>query len=504
MKHLSLIAVLLINSTVSILTGQDLSLTGFATVNAEGYDGTTGGMDGNEITVYSAEELQNAINDKDADPLIIYINSELTYDDKVDIKDVSDISILGVNASAGLNGFGLYIRRAENIIVRNLKIHHVPSEYGDAVGIDESHHVWIDHCELYSDMEHDKDYYDGLLDIKNGSRYVTVSWNYLHDHYKTSLIGHTDDAEQMAVDTMFKITYHHNYFHSTNSRNPSLRYGKLHVYNNYYKDIYYYCIASRKGAKALVENNYFEDAKSPVLTTFGDPPDGYACLTDNLYTGTSSEDENDISQTDCSWSVPYIYLPDIVDSICSYVPEYSGAGKIIFGEGGLPANIFTLSVDVTGSGTVMPDKGSYLDGTNIRLIAHASEGWVFNEWEGDITGSNDTINFIISSNTSVNAVFSQITSVSEVTENTPELKLNQNYPNPFSINTEIEFTVPCDGFVRLSVYTIDGRKIADIVNGDYSKGTYKTVLNRQDFNPGVYLYSIDFNRQRIYKKLIIE
>ena len=37
----------------------------------------------------------------------------------------------------------------------------------------------------------EKDKYDGLLDIKKNSEYITVSWCYFHDHYKSILIGFT-------------------------------------------------------------------------------------------------------------------------------------------------------------------------------------------------------------------------------------------------------------------------------------------------------------------------
>ena len=48
-----------------------------------------------------------------------------------------------------------------------------------------AHHVWIDHNEL-------SDCYDGLIDIKRGADYVTVSWNHTHHHTKTMLLGHSD------------------------------------------------------------------------------------------------------------------------------------------------------------------------------------------------------------------------------------------------------------------------------------------------------------------------
>ena len=33
--------------------------------------------------------------------------------------------------------------------------------------IEYSNNVWIDHCDVSSDRDHDKDYYDGLIDVRN-------------------------------------------------------------------------------------------------------------------------------------------------------------------------------------------------------------------------------------------------------------------------------------------------------------------------------------------------
>lgn len=39
----------------------------------------------------------------------------------------------------------------------------------------ETTNVWIDHCELYSDLDHDKDYYDGLIDASHAADFITIS-----------------------------------------------------------------------------------------------------------------------------------------------------------------------------------------------------------------------------------------------------------------------------------------------------------------------------------------
>jgi pectate lyase len=114
------------------------------------------------------------------------------------VKVGSNTSILGANSGITLSGVGLRIIDVSNVIVRNLKISKVLAGAGDAIGIQAASKVWIDHVDLSSDRDHDKDYvrlnhisskpahsifikYDGLCDITHGSTYITVSWSILHD-----------------------------------------------------------------------------------------------------------------------------------------------------------------------------------------------------------------------------------------------------------------------------------------------------------------------------------
>lgn len=83
-----------------------------------------------------------------------------------------------------LTGVGLYINKVSNVIVRNMKISKVEADNGDAIGIQASSNVWVDHCDLSSDMDHDKDFYDGLCDVTHASEFVTISNTFFHDHVR--------------------------------------------------------------------------------------------------------------------------------------------------------------------------------------------------------------------------------------------------------------------------------------------------------------------------------
>jgi pectate lyase len=126
----------------------------------------------------------------------------------------------------------------------------------------------VDHCEFYSDLTHDKDYYDGLIDITHASEWVTISNTYLHDHWKASLIGHSDN--NAAQDTgHLHVTQHNNYWLNIGSRTPSLRYGTGHVFNSVFQSANT-GIDTRDGAEILVQSNYFNNVTEPIAALYSD------------------------------------------------------------------------------------------------------------------------------------------------------------------------------------------------------------------------------------------
>lgn len=165
---------------------------------------------------------------------------------------------------------------------------------GDSIAIQYASNVWVDHVDLSSDRDHDKDYYDGLLDVTHAGDYVTVSNSYLHDHWKCSLVGHSDNNGDEDTGHL-RVTYHNNYWKNINSRGPSFRFGTGHIYNNYYEDVSD-GINTRQGAQLLVQNNVFTGSKKPLYST----DDGYAVAEGNDF----GDGENAAPQGTLT-SVPY-------------------------------------------------------------------------------------------------------------------------------------------------------------------------------------------------------
>src|SRR5690606_34915257 len=191
------------------------------------------------------------------------------------IKEVDNVTLEGAPGSSA--NFGIKINRAKNVIVRNMTIGLLPGGGdSDAITIEgngtngDVEHVWIDHNDLFSDTKDDCDgagdtEFDGLIDIKKGARYITISYNYIHDHQKTGLLGSSDSDDMDRY-----VTFHHNWYENVVSRTPLHRFGYVHLFNNYFDRILGSGINVRMGGVALIEANYFENAANPVTSRYSD------------------------------------------------------------------------------------------------------------------------------------------------------------------------------------------------------------------------------------------
>ncbi|CAE6473656.1 unnamed protein product [Rhizoctonia solani] len=290
-------------------------IAGFATQNG----GTTGGTGGSTTTVTTLAALRAAVLGDS--PKIVKISGIITGDGEV-VDIGSKTTVLGVGSNSGLTGGGLRVKKASNVIIRNLRLSKSPAPT-DLIQIQASTNVWVDHNTFSSDLDHDKDYYDGAFDVSHGSDFVTASWNVFTNHYKTSLVGHSD--KNSAEDTgHLRVTYHHNYFLNVNSRLPSLRFGTGHIYNNYYKNVATSGVDSRLGAQVLVESNVFDTVTSPIATKLHG---GYAVQRDNILINT-------VMNTDLVAGTlttpPYSYSIDAADTVAATVVKSAGAGVITF------------------------------------------------------------------------------------------------------------------------------------------------------------------------------
>lgn len=280
--------------------------------------GTTGGGSGAGTTVTTCAELTAAAKVGG----VIKIKGTLTGCGIVKIA-VGNTSILGVGSNAGLTDGGFQIRKVSNVIVRNLKLFRAPKGK-DLLDIDESTKIWIDHNDLSTlGLVGGKDDYDGLLDAKHGADSLTFSWNKFHDHWKGSLVGHSDSNSGQDSGKLH-VTYHHNSFINVNSRLPSIRFGTGHVYSSCYNGGIS-GVHSRMGAQVLVEQSSFTNTNRSIVTDLDSKQAGYATDLNNLFVNSPTE----ITQKS-TFKPSYSYTTDPAASVCDIVSKSAGVGVVTF------------------------------------------------------------------------------------------------------------------------------------------------------------------------------
>ncbi|MBP3310002.1 MAG: silent information regulator protein Sir2 [Ruminococcus sp.] len=188
--------------------------------------------------------------------------SVLTKGDLVIDTATAGMTIEGIGSDATFNGFGLVLKNAVDVEVRNIGFMNCDSSEGDNCGLQQNNsYCWVHNCDFfYGDAGSDADQAkgDGALDTKK-SHHITHSYNHFVDNGKCNLQGANSS------DTSNYITYHHNWFDHSDSRHPRVRVATVHVYNNYYDGNAKYGIGSTTDSDIFAENNYFRNCKNPMM-----------------------------------------------------------------------------------------------------------------------------------------------------------------------------------------------------------------------------------------------
>jgi pectate lyase len=204
----------------------------------------------------------------------------------------SNTTIVGMGKNALLRGIFLDLRGTSgvagsrsNIIIRNITFRDTfdcfpqwaPTDGAlgswnaqyDSIALRDTDHVWVDHNTFEDRDTADElqplyfgvifQVHDGLLDITNNSDLVTASWNIFHHHDKTMLIGSSDSAT--GDRGKLRVTLHHNLFLENGQRVPRVRFGQVHVYNNFYvvphPETFVYSWGVGIESAIFAQNNFF-------------------------------------------------------------------------------------------------------------------------------------------------------------------------------------------------------------------------------------------------------
>ncbi len=223
------------------------------------------------------------------------VASQQAQQARVRIRVGANTTIVGVDKHAVIRGAWFDIRgtATSNIIIRNITFRDTydcfpawdpldgsqgnwNSAY-DSISLRDGHHVWIDH-NIFEDRDTADttlptyfgrlfQVHDGLVDITNAFDLATVSYNRFVNHDKVMLIGSSDSAT--ADRGKLRVTLHHNLFEDCGQRAPRVRFGQVHVLNNYYRikntPNYGYSWGVGRESAIYAENNFFrtDDQTTP-------------------------------------------------------------------------------------------------------------------------------------------------------------------------------------------------------------------------------------------------
>jgi len=136
------------------------------------------------------------------------------------------------------------------------------------------------------------------------------------------------------------------------------------------------------------------------------------------------------------------------------------------------------------------------------------KGYIEGEWPKQVTptltevyiiGEADSLYRGISKEKAIEFIETQ-NQIDVVPEN---FVLFQNYPNPFNPVTHIVFDLPEDSNVKLTVYTITGELVQNLVNGHKPAGRYEIDFDGSHLSSGIYIYRIQAGKFSQVKRMLL-
>lgn len=308
------------------------ALDGWASVAGLEFDPSLSPPAALEVSVSNAADLATYAGSPD--PYVIHVSGTIAVPALV---VTSNKTIVGDDRDATLEG-GIRIAgtstaaadMVSNVVIKNLRINAFTSttssavDDADGIGIAYAHHVWIDHVEVWDAPG------DGI-DITNGSDYISVSWTKFRFVQGVRLTGArvgNSDSNSLEDAGRLKVTFHHNWWtDSVDQRMPRVRFGDVHVFDNYFShldanSVNSYGIAAAISSRLLVQNNYFDELQNPhVFFSFIDGAAVYAEPTaqmvanGNTYVGRSDSASGKQSGQGDSFSPPYSVALEPADTL---------------------------------------------------------------------------------------------------------------------------------------------------------------------------------------------
>lgn len=254
--------------------------------------------------------------------------------------------------------------------------------------------------------------------------------------------------------------------------------------------------------------------------------------------GTTTDDE--VSLFVFSSNPPLVEPPPTIGPVTGTTTDVADIGRFMLRQGVATTSVTTLIDEIwvsTDWATVLPvELSSFTSSVNGRSATlnwltsseNNNSGFVIersasgNQWEnvGFVSGSGTTSsphNYSFTDNslntgrysyrlkqTDFNGNFEYHDLSGEVVIGIPsDFSLSQNYPNPFNPSTVINFDIPNDGSVSLTLYDMQGKLIKVLSDGFRPAGYYSVTLNASDLPSGTYFYRLASGDLSSAKRLML-
>jgi gliding motility-associated-like protein/uncharacterized repeat protein (TIGR02543 family) len=398
--------------TINLAAQDQCTVVGWASENGS----VTGGGTATPTVITTYDELKTAITASSVK--VIHVSGTITIPSggRIGFQNQSGKTIYGLPESKLVSndltkdGSGiLYVKNCSDLIFKNLTFQG-PGAYDadgwDNMTLDNCTNVWVDHCEFQDGM-------DGNFDIKNASDYITVTWcKFIYnkapipdgpggadDHRFSDLFGSSDGAT--GDRGKLRVTLQHCWWaQGCVARMPRVRFGKVHVVNNYFSStVAAQCVMAGFESNILVESNVFENVKKPIDLMNND----FTAITvtsDNIFTNITGNKAG----SGTAFTPPYTLTKTPATDVKSQVMAGAGATLTSATCHNTPSYTLSTTASPTAGGTVS-GAGTYMQGSAAIVTAMSATGYTFTGWSGDASGTSTSITVAMTGNKSVTANF---------------------------------------------------------------------------------------------------
>jgi hypothetical protein len=244
----------------------------------------------------------------------------------------------------------------------------------------------------------------------------------------------------------------------------------------------------------------------------------YDGMVANKFSGTAIWTDH----RNCNYTNMVAYFPDFAMKVIPSTFNLNGISDSSFSYASVPSvKLYADKVRFTAAVSPTPPAGtitvSFLNRTNnslqdtlttypdsVRVRVKTSGGVTSGPYTVTITGTGRiggengppvhkrTINLTV------------LTGISQYNNEVPNsFYLYQNFPNPFNPATNIRFDIAKAGHVKISVFDVTGKQVAELVNGEYSTGKYIADFDAKELSSGIYFYKLETADYVNVKKMIL-